>query len=424
MPARTLLNMGEGEARSSESAEQGWVDLARNPPGIGITHEAARRRQAEGAGADRSWRVGAEGEFAVADLLATLTEPSRWQRWRGRSTGWFVLHSVPLGDGHGRVRGDVDHLVIGPPGLVSINTKHHRTGKLYLDGDELVLNGHPTAYVPKARREAQRVTGFLQQTLDRRAARAGREGAGAAAAGHRRRTAHDRRLAVRRHCGDGVEADRGATGVPRGTERRGGGRGVRTGRRSTTWNPAAPYLSTPEGAGCRTTWVAPHARPWWSSGRHLRRGGRLVAVPLLLGMAFWLVRAPLIAARAGSRTCCSGIAAVSTSGHRRRPPVPDPRVSAARGPWTTGGVGDVRCCLAYPGWIAADAAASARALIPRARCSALLFAACCAAPRSLWSRTRARPARRLWSSGPAVRPRRGAQVDCGGPGSGAFVGAA
>lgn len=165
MSARTLLDMGEGEARSSESAEQGWVDLALNPPGIGITHEAARRRQVEGMGADRSWRVGAQGEFAVADLLATLTEPSRWQRWRGRSTEWFVLHSVPLGDGHGRVRGDVDHLVIGPPGVVSINTKHHRTGKLYLHGDELVLNGHPTAYVPKARREAQRVNSFLQQTL-------------------------------------------------------------------------------------------------------------------------------------------------------------------------------------------------------------------------------------------------------------------
>jgi hypothetical protein len=44
-------------------------------------------------------RVGADGEFAVADLLATLVEPSRWDRWRGRGTGWFVLHSVPLGDG-------------------------------------------------------------------------------------------------------------------------------------------------------------------------------------------------------------------------------------------------------------------------------------------------------------------------------------
>jgi hypothetical protein len=163
--ARTLVVVGGDEATPSTADAQGWVDLARNPPGIGVTHEATRRRQAEGAGADRSWRVGADGEFAVADLLATLTKPSRWDRWRGRPTGWFVLHSVPLGDGRGRVRGDVDHLVVGPPGVVSINTKHHRTGKLYLDGEELVLNGHRTGYVPKARREAQRVTGFLQQAL-------------------------------------------------------------------------------------------------------------------------------------------------------------------------------------------------------------------------------------------------------------------
>ena len=56
------------------------MDLACNPPRIGITYQAARRRQAEGVGADRSWRVGADGEFAVAQLLATLTEPSRWYR--------------------------------------------------------------------------------------------------------------------------------------------------------------------------------------------------------------------------------------------------------------------------------------------------------------------------------------------------------
>jgi hypothetical protein len=37
--------------------------------------------------------------------------------------------------------------------------------KLYLDGEELVLNDHQTDYVPKARREAQRVAGFLQQAL-------------------------------------------------------------------------------------------------------------------------------------------------------------------------------------------------------------------------------------------------------------------
>jgi hypothetical protein len=88
----------------------GWRDLAVNPPGIGITHEAPHRQQRDGA--DRSRRVGADGEPEAAALLATLTAVSRWDRWRGGRQEWFVLHSVPLGDGHGNTRG-IDHVVVG-----------------------------------------------------------------------------------------------------------------------------------------------------------------------------------------------------------------------------------------------------------------------------------------------------------------------
>ena len=145
--------------------ERGWRDLALNPPGIGITHEATRHRQAQGLGADRGWQVGADGEFVVADLLATLTAVSRPDRLRGRTSGWFVLHSVPLGDGQGQVHGDVDHLVPGPPGVVAINTKHHRGGRHVLDGEQLVLNGYRTVYMAKGRRAAQRVAAYLHATL-------------------------------------------------------------------------------------------------------------------------------------------------------------------------------------------------------------------------------------------------------------------
>ena len=109
-------------------------DLARNAPGIGITHEATRRRQTEGAGADRSWRVGADGEATVAEILHKLTTPSRLDRLRHRPPAWRVLHSVPSGLGTGR--GDIDHVLIGPPGVVTINTKHHRAGRLALDGEQ------------------------------------------------------------------------------------------------------------------------------------------------------------------------------------------------------------------------------------------------------------------------------------------------
>ncbi|OLM28285.1 hypothetical protein Ae717Ps2_6624 [Pseudonocardia sp. Ae717_Ps2] len=143
----------------------GWVDLAATLPGAGVLHESTRRRRAQGAGADRSWRVGADGEAEVADLLAELTQVRGWSRLRGRRPGWRVLHSVPLGDGHGRIRGDIDHVLIGPPGVVTINTKHHRTGRLRLDGDDLTLNGRRTDYVPKARREASRAAALLQAAL-------------------------------------------------------------------------------------------------------------------------------------------------------------------------------------------------------------------------------------------------------------------
>ncbi|MDN5852400.1 MAG: NERD domain-containing protein [Actinomycetia bacterium] len=137
-------------------------DLARNAPGIGVSSEAARRLRTEGAGADRSWWVGAEGEITVAAVLSTLTEPSRLDRLRRRAPAWKVLHSVPVGTG----RGDIDHILIGPPGVVTINTKHHRAGRLALDGDELIVNGRPTDYIPTARREAQRAAGLLDSALD------------------------------------------------------------------------------------------------------------------------------------------------------------------------------------------------------------------------------------------------------------------
>jgi len=91
----------------------------------------------------------------AAEVLAELTALSRWERLWGRAPGWRVLHSVPLGDERGRVRGDIDRVLIGPSGVVTINTKHHRAGRLELDGDALVVNG----------REAERAAEFLRPAL-------------------------------------------------------------------------------------------------------------------------------------------------------------------------------------------------------------------------------------------------------------------
>ncbi|MBI1758539.1 MAG: NERD domain-containing protein [Actinobacteria bacterium] len=66
---------------------------------------------------------------------------------------WRVIHAIPLGtDG-----GDVDHLVIGPGGVFTINTKYHRGARVGVGRDVVVARGTPRSHVEKARREAVRV---------------------------------------------------------------------------------------------------------------------------------------------------------------------------------------------------------------------------------------------------------------------------
>ncbi|HEX6152222.1 MAG TPA: nuclease-related domain-containing protein [Solirubrobacterales bacterium] len=62
-----------------------------------------------------TWSRGAEGEEAVGQILESLSE-----------TGWHVIHDVSLG------RGNIDHVVVGPGGLFTVETKSHR-GKILLD---------------------------------------------------------------------------------------------------------------------------------------------------------------------------------------------------------------------------------------------------------------------------------------------------
>lgn len=85
------------------------------------------------------WAVGFVGEEKVGLELALLDE-----RWR-------VLHGVPIG----HEGSDIDHVVIGPPGVFTINTKHHRGKRLDVRGDAVFIGGTYLPYVPKARHEAQ-----------------------------------------------------------------------------------------------------------------------------------------------------------------------------------------------------------------------------------------------------------------------------
>ena len=95
-------------------------DLALNKPGATLRVKAGEIQHAHPFlvfvlrlfgvhSQERAWRRGAEGEEEVAWRLHKLGE------------GWRVLHSVPIGTGET----DIDHVVIGPPGVFSLNSKNH-----------------------------------------------------------------------------------------------------------------------------------------------------------------------------------------------------------------------------------------------------------------------------------------------------------
>ncbi|MFF4656569.1 nuclease-related domain-containing protein [Streptomyces sp. NPDC001381] len=95
-----------------------------------------------------SWRKGLAGERRVGAELNRLAHH-----------GWRVLHSIPLAD-----KVDVDHLLIGPGGVFSINTKHHHKKAVWVGDDSVkVDHGKPVPYARKSRAEAKRVVQVLER---------------------------------------------------------------------------------------------------------------------------------------------------------------------------------------------------------------------------------------------------------------------
>jgi hypothetical protein len=99
---------------------------------------------------DRNWRRGAEGEQRVAADLAVLGQR------------WAVVHDLTIG----RKGANLDHLVIGPPGVFALNTKS-LTGKLTVYEHAVLQNGHRTDFVPAALRETRTVQHRLSAAAGR-----------------------------------------------------------------------------------------------------------------------------------------------------------------------------------------------------------------------------------------------------------------
>jgi hypothetical protein len=143
-------------AAPSPAVEAPWTDLALNQPGAAVRAKAKELQEAAPVATfvarvagvhtdERAWRLGDNGEVAVAKELARL------------NSSWRTIHSVPVGAGES----DIDHVVIGPGGVFTVNTKHLPDARVWVRGDTFMVDGRRRTYVRNSRHEASRASRFL-----------------------------------------------------------------------------------------------------------------------------------------------------------------------------------------------------------------------------------------------------------------------
>lgn len=95
------------------------------------------------------WYWGALGEREVGVLLPRL------------GTEWTVLHSVPVGRGSS----DIDHVLIGPGGVFTVNTKRHAGQAVWTAKNTLMVSGQRQRHIPNAAYEAKRASKLLSAAV-------------------------------------------------------------------------------------------------------------------------------------------------------------------------------------------------------------------------------------------------------------------
>ena len=146
-------------ADAGAAPAQEWEDLAQRRAGALAREQAVALKEAAPVRTflarvlrvhteERAWRIGADGEEKVAAQLAKLARKD--PRWR-------FLHAIPVGE----KGSDIDHLVVGPGGVLSLNAKHHPGSRVWVGGNTLMVNGQRQPYVRNSRHEASRASRLL-----------------------------------------------------------------------------------------------------------------------------------------------------------------------------------------------------------------------------------------------------------------------
>ena len=110
----------------------------------------ARIQRLTGSDTAASWRKGAAGEREVGRLLE-----------RKLPKDWTVIHSIPVGQ-----KGtDIDHVVIGPGGVLTVNTKNHQDQRVKIAKDVVRVNRRKYSHIRAARSEARKASQLLSKAL-------------------------------------------------------------------------------------------------------------------------------------------------------------------------------------------------------------------------------------------------------------------
>lgn len=147
-----------GSGRNSETDEHTFLLTSRVPAQAVIVGLMAIRERdvprslvgrffgADPLGVDsRAWYKGALGEIAVSRILARL------------GPEWTVLHAVPVGAG----ASDIDHVLIGPGGVFTLNTKNHAGQTVWVAGRTLMVAGKKQHHIVNSVHEADRAAKLL-----------------------------------------------------------------------------------------------------------------------------------------------------------------------------------------------------------------------------------------------------------------------
>lgn len=120
--------------------------------GLVLAAAAALRLATDFWGARRTteaWRKGHEGEVMTAKRLGALP------------ASWLVLHDLPMPGS----KANIDHLVIGPAGVFTIETKHYSSEVVIRRGAAFRAGRSMASVVAQAQRQAAAVRAALGQDV-------------------------------------------------------------------------------------------------------------------------------------------------------------------------------------------------------------------------------------------------------------------